>query len=103
MLSVLGLALEIWDSWEQAKRDQAFREVIAKMVDNFEKQRAELLGLIDGPLFENQFFPELLELRGNVDAVAQSVAAGRQKSEQFHRWRDRGEAIDTEFRMMDAS
>ena len=103
MLSVLGLALEIWDSWEQANRERAFREVIAKMVDNFTKQRAELLELIDGPRFEDQFFPELVELRGNVDAVEQSVASGRQKREQFHRWRDHGEAIDAEFRMMDAA
>ena len=103
LLSAFGLALEIWDSVEQARREQAFRKMIDKMVENFESQRAELLGLIDASQFENQFFPELVDLRTNVTAVEQSVVAGREKREQFHRWRDRGEAIDAEFRMMDAA
>jgi hypothetical protein len=103
MLSAVGLALELWDSWEQARREQEFRKVIVKMVENFEKQRAELILLIDGPQFEDQFFAELVGLRANVAAVEQSVTAGRQKREQFHHWRDRGEAIDVEFRLMDAA
>lgn len=103
LLSVFGLALEIWDSWEEAKRQQAFREMIAKTTDNFEKQRAELIALIDGPDFDAQFFPELVELRNNVGEVEQSVANGQMKREQFHRWRERGEAIDAEFRMLDAA
>jgi GTP-binding protein EngB required for normal cell division len=103
MLSALGLLLEVWDSVEQMRREQAFRKMLDKMVENFERQRAELLGLIDGAQFEDQFFPELIDLRANVAAVEQSVATGRQKQAQFRDWRNRGEAIDAEFRMLDAA
>lgn len=56
-LAVFGLALEAWDSWEQSQREKAFREAIASMVENFEQQRSELLGLINGPDFPNASLP----------------------------------------------
>lgn len=98
---VLGFALEIYDSMEEKKRDENFREVIKKMVANFEKQREDLLNLINGSTFGDQFFPELVELRNKVADVEQSVTANREQHELFHRWRELGESIDAEFRMVD--
>ena len=45
-LAFLGVAIEAWDSWEQYKREEAFRKSIAKMVEDFEMQRKELIGRI---------------------------------------------------------
>ncbi len=57
ILSVAGLALEAWDSYERKKREDQFRQAIAEMVDNFNNQREELLTMIQDVSFEERFFP----------------------------------------------
>lgn len=103
LLAGFGLAIELWESWQQSQREQVFRTMISEMVKSLEKQRIELLGLIDGPKFEDQFFPELVDLRAEMASVEQSVVAIREKHEQFHQWRTYGEAIDVDFRMMESA
>jgi hypothetical protein len=98
-----GLALEVIDTIKQAKLEQDFREMIKELVENFEKQREELLNLINGEMFEAQFFPEIVDLRAKVDTVEQSVAASREQHERFHNWRKYGESIDVDFRMLQGS
>lgn len=99
-LAVFGLALEAWDSWEQSQREKAFREAIASMVENFEQQRSELLGLINGPDFSERFFADFVSLQTSVQEVKQSVEERRQKRQEFHAWRERGEVIDAEFTVL---
>lgn len=102
-LVVFGLALEAWDSWEQAKRQQAFREAVKKMVSNFETQRKELLELINSTQFAEQFFPDYVELRTSVNEVKDTVARRSEQRQCFHAWRQAGEAIEIEFSSQVAS
>ncbi|SPB17692.1 hypothetical protein NOV72_04897 [Caballeronia novacaledonica] len=102
-LSLIGLGLEAWDSYDKMKREKAFREMLADMIENFEQQRAELLALINGDSFEAQFFPEMTALRGEVETVEQNVAESTRRRAQFRAWCERGKAIDVEFRMLSAA
>lgn len=97
-LAVVGLALEAWDSWEQAKRREEFQKAMAKMVENFEKQREELVQLLDGPRFIEQFFAGFLELKADVENVRENVEQQRTQRQRFREWREMGEAIDVQFR-----
>jgi GTP-binding protein EngB required for normal cell division len=92
-----GLAFEAWDSWEQSQREKAFRGAIAQMVENFEQQRAELLDLINGDDFVEQFFADHLVLQDSADAIKSNVGEQREKRQRFHTWRERGEVIEAEF------
>ncbi|WP_420993672.1 LeoA/HP0731 family dynamin-like GTPase [Cupriavidus sp. 30B13] len=100
VLAFAGLALEAWDSWEQAKREEKFRESIEMMVANFNNQRMELLQLIDGVHFVDHFFSEYIELRSNVAEVQLDVVQRRQQRDRFNAWRQAGEAIDAEFTVL---
>lgn len=100
LLSVFGLAMEAWDSWDQWKREEAFAKSIGTMVHNFEEQRVELIALINAPQFEEQFFPDYIDLKQDVSEVEQSVQQKRRQSEDFSAWREMGEAIDTEFSVL---
>lgn len=100
-LSVIGLGLELWDSYEKYRQEEKFKETKKTMVSNFNQQRTELLSLINGPKFITQFCPELIELQTNVQGVEKVVHETRSKREQFLRWRATGEAIDAEFKMLD--
>lgn len=97
VLSVLGLAIEAWDSWAQAQRREAFAKAIADMVKNFEQQREELLGLINSDEFVAKFFPDYQELEASVRDVAHSVREREAQRRQFQAWRQSGEAIRVEF------
>lgn len=101
VLAVVGVAMEIWDSVERAKREENFRQSIVEMVENFEQQRLELLDLINGPTFVAKFFPEYTDLHNDVETIGKTVAERQAKRQQFREWRLSGEAIDvafTEFR-----
>jgi GTP-binding protein EngB required for normal cell division len=99
-LAVVGLAFEAWDSWEQSQREKAFREAISQMVENFERQRVELLELINGNDFVERFFGDYLVLKASAEEISLSVDERRRKRQQFHAWRERGEVIEAEFTVL---
>ncbi|MES2870535.1 MAG: LeoA/HP0731 family dynamin-like GTPase [Pseudomonadota bacterium] len=97
ILSVAGLALEAWDSYERKKREDQFRQAIAEMVDNFNNQREELLTIIQDVSFEERFFPDYASLDANAADVQVAIDTQKRLREQFKEWRQSGELIEAEF------
>jgi len=97
ILSVAGLALEAWDSYERKKREDQFRQAIAEMVDNFNNQREELLTMIQDVSFEERFFPDYASLDANAVDVQIAIDTQKRLREQFKEWRQSGELIEAEF------
>ncbi|QUG74695.1 labile enterotoxin output A [Erwinia sp. E602] len=96
-LSVLGLAMEAWDSWEQHKREKMFSEAVTKMVENFNGQRAELLETLDADEFVPTFFAEYIKLQQELDLLQLSLNESVSRQKRFADWRAQAEAIDAEF------
>ncbi|UVM39522.1 50S ribosome-binding GTPase [Pseudomonas sp. B21-017] len=101
ILSVAGLVLEAWDSYERKKREDQFRLAIAEMVDNFNTQREELLAMINDQSFEQQFFPDYASLQTNAADVQNAIQTQNQLREQFQEWRHNGELIEAEFKRIE--
>ena len=99
-LAIIGIGLEAWDSWEQAKREEEFNNSVEQMVDNFNKQRTELLDLINGPEFDGQFFADYKVLERSVQDVRQSLNLRREQRQKFNDWRQVIESIDAEFKVL---
>lgn len=99
-LAFLGVAIEAWDSWEQYKREEAFRSSIAKMVEDFEKQRKELIALINAEQFKEQFFGKYLELKDSVAMLQNSLRDSSKRQQRFQAWRVEAEAIDEQFKVL---
>ena len=97
ILSVAGLALEAWDSYERKKREDQFRQAIAEMVDNFNNQREELLTMIQDVSFEERFFPDYASLDANAADVQVAIDTQKRLRGQFKEWRQSGELIEAEF------
>ncbi|MGN2438476.1 LeoA/HP0731 family dynamin-like GTPase [Pseudomonas syringae] len=97
ILSVAGLALEAWDSYERKKREEQFRKAITEMVDNFNTQREELLAMIQDASFEKNFFPDFALLGANAADVQVAINTQNKLREQFREWRESGELIEAEF------
>ncbi|MEY8214739.1 MAG: LeoA/HP0731 family dynamin-like GTPase [Colwellia sp.] len=96
-IAVLGIALEAWDSYKQHEREKAFRATVTDMVGNFNKQREELLGLINSDSFNEQFFPKYVELVNEVHDLGMNLEERKKQREDFHVWRLSGENIQKEF------
>lgn len=99
-LAAVGLAFEVWDSWEEHKRQIEFQNAIAKMVSNFEKQREELLTLINSDQFKEMFFGNYIELRQQVAEVEQMLHKSQENQRLFHEWKSEAEAIKEDFKRM---
>lgn len=99
-LAAVGLAFEVWDSWEEHKRQIEFQNAIAKMVSNFEKQREELLTLINSDQFKEMFFGNYIELRQQVAEVVQMLHKSQENQRLFHEWKSEAEAIKEDFKWM---
>ncbi|WP_312913624.1 LeoA/HP0731 family dynamin-like GTPase [Stutzerimonas nitrititolerans] len=100
-LAFLGVALEAWDSWEQYKREEAFKKAVTEIVENFEKQRQDFLALINSEIFKEDFFPSYLLLKEQQQELQGSLHESRERQQRFQAWRAEAETIDAEFRALD--
>ena len=96
-LSVLGLAMEAWDSWEQHKREKLFAEAVTKMEENFTSQRENTLVMLGASDFIPTFFTGYAKLHDELDLLEQSLSESKQRQKRFADWRSQAEAIDAEF------
>ncbi len=102
ILSVAGLALEAWDSYERKKREDMFKQAIVEMVKNFNQQREELLAMINNDSFEERFFPDFASLEANATDVQAAIVKQQGLRERFREWRESGELIEAEFTRIEA-
>lgn len=100
-LSVAGLLMEAWDSYERMQQEEAFAKTQKQMVEHFNAQRKELLQMIDADDFRERFFPEYAVLQVDAEAVHKAITEQEQLRQQFLQWRSDGETIEAEFNRLD--
>jgi GTP-binding protein EngB required for normal cell division len=96
-LAVIGLGLEVWDSYEKSVQEKKFREAVDNMVLDFEKQRKEMIDLLNGDDFIIKFFPNYIELKKNLQNIEDNISEMDKQQQSFEEWVKTGEAIDIEF------
>lgn len=95
--AILGLGIELWDSWEQSKKEEEFQKAIKAIKENFEEQRKELILLINSDEFIVQFFPTYMQLKEELDAINEDMVNMDKRQASFREWIKVGEIIDVEF------
>lgn len=95
-LVFVGAALELWDSWSEAQREQEFRQTLAAMIASFEEQRSNLLVLLDGEHAIAELFPAYQALETNVHMVQTKAAAVAERRQQFLAWSSEAESLQAE-------
>lgn len=97
VLAVLGLGLELWDSYEKAEQEKKFRTAIANMIKNFEDQKKETLEMINGNEFITNFFPSYVDLQHKLQSIQIDISEMDKQQQLFKEWVEMGEIIDVEF------
>lgn len=83
-LAAFGLALELWDTYQRIQKEEEFRKGVETMVENFKKQKKEILDLLDGENFIKQFFPELMALYQQCQNVSNEQESLQGAQNKFH-------------------
>lgn len=96
-LAVLGLGLELWDSYEKAEQEKKFRNAIADMIKNFEDQKKEISEMINGGEFITNFFPSYVDLQNKLQSIQIDISEMDKQQLLFKNWVEMGEIIDVEF------
>ena len=100
VFAVLGFVLEIWDSIKRKQEEAKFTKDVKDMVNDFEKQRKEILDLINGDNFIDTFFPDYIKLASNLEEIEKDIETMKKTQANFKKWLDVGETIDAEFEVI---
>lgn len=97
-LPLIGIAVDAWDSWNQAKKLEAFQIAKKDLVENLQSQQKEILELIDKDEFIDKFFPIYKELQSKIEEIKLMHTDHESKTKSFASWRKEGMIIEGEFR-----
>jgi hypothetical protein len=96
--SIIGIGIDIWDSYSQMKKEKEFIRTINEVVSNFEMQRKEYLEFIeDEQEFIPRFFPDYLQLLEKTNLIKAELASKEQQQEEFIKWQEDGKIIEVDF------
>ncbi|MCF3191233.1 labile enterotoxin output A, partial [Pseudomonas aeruginosa] len=65
-LAFVGIAIEVWDSYDKYKKEEQFKKAITDMVEGFNVQRKDLTDLIKSPEFAENFFANYINLNSQL-------------------------------------
>ncbi|WRA80038.1 50S ribosome-binding GTPase [Helicobacter pylori] len=73
-LPLIGLVIEVWDSWKESQKIEKLEKAKEEMKSNFDGQKQEILALInDETRFKQTCFPMALKLEETIQACEESV------------------------------
>ncbi|GAA7486314.1 hypothetical protein MMM109_01790 [Helicobacter pylori] len=91
-LPLIGLVIEVWDSWKESQKIEKLEKAKEEMKSNFDGQKQEILDLInDETRFKQTCFPMALELEKCIQACEESVKKTQERDQEFEKWIQTGE------------
>ncbi|TPI05436.1 labile enterotoxin output A [Helicobacter pylori] len=91
-LPLIGLVIEVWDSWKESQKIEKLKKAKEEMKSNFDGQKQEILDLInDETRFKQTCFLSALELEKCIQACEESVKKTQEFSEGLEKWIQTGE------------
>lgn len=93
-----GVALELWDTYNQAKREAEFKKMIDSMISNFNLQREGLISALGGSEFAREYFTGFALMQDEMTSLESAMHAIQEQQSLFARWRADAEAIDAEYK-----
>ncbi|GAA8344839.1 hypothetical protein HpNP145_10380 [Helicobacter pylori] len=91
-LPLIGLVIEVWDSWKESQKIEKLEKAKEGMKSNFENQKKEILDLInDETRFKQTCFPEIFKLERSFQELEESIKKTQEFSERLEKWIQAGE------------
>ncbi len=91
-LPLIGLVIEVWDSWKESQKIEKLEKAKEEMKSNFDGQKQEILDLInDETRFKQTCFPEIFKLERSFQELEESIKKTQEFSEGLEKWIKTGE------------
>ncbi len=91
-LPLIGLVIEVWDSYNKSQKEQEFEKAKEEMKSHFDGQKQEILDLInDETRFKQTCFPSVFELEKCIQACEESVKKTQECVQGLEKWIQTGE------------
>ncbi|EKE81198.1 50S ribosome-binding GTPase family protein [Helicobacter pylori R030b] len=91
-LPLIGLVIEVWDSWKESQKIEKLEKAKEEMKSNFDGQKQEILALInDETRFKQTCFPMALKLEETIQECEESVKKTQECAQGLEKWIQTGE------------
>lgn len=91
-LPLIGLLIEVWDSWKESQKIEKLEKAKEEMKSNFDNQKKEILDLInDETRFKQTCFPNALELEKSLQEIKEAIEKTQECDQEFEKWIQTGE------------
>ncbi|GAA8165470.1 hypothetical protein HpKG12_06600 [Helicobacter pylori] len=86
-LPLIGLVIEVWDSWKESQKIEKLEKAKEKMKSHFDGQKQEILDLInDETKFKQACFPSALELEKSLQEIKGAIKKMQACDQEFEKW-----------------
>lgn len=100
----LGIALELWDSWQKHERKTVFQERVNEFVKTLEEQRKSLVQDLNGDgidsTFVRTYFPDMVEIASALGSLRLALEDMRGQEERFEQWFGQAEVLQGEYKLL---
>ena len=97
--SILGIGLEIWDSYSKKQQEEEFLKAKNKIKEDFDKQRKEYKNFIKNPEeFDKNVFKSYFKLGDNIAKLSNELSEKEKEKEIFKNWMEKAKAIDNDLK-----
>lgn len=101
-LPIIGILIEVGvdvlGAFDEHRQKKEFEKAIDTMVENFNKQRKELIDFLDDrEMLYKTYFQSYLDLNNEIENVKKEVEHMNNLKNDFEKWKEMGEVIDVEF------
>ncbi|WP_187883964.1 LeoA/HP0731 family dynamin-like GTPase [Helicobacter pylori] len=91
-LPLIGLVIEVWDSWKESQKIEKLEKAKEEMKSDFDGQKQEILALInDETRFKQTCFPSVFELEKCIQECEESVKKTQECAQGLEKWIQTGE------------
>ncbi|STO73610.1 dynamin family protein [Helicobacter pylori] len=91
-LPLIGLVIEVWDSWKESQKIEKLEKAKEEMKSNFDGQKQEILDLInDETRFKQTCFPSVFELEKCIQECEENVKKTQECAQGLEKWIQTGE------------
>ncbi len=95
-LPLIGIAFEVWDSWNTHQKIEKFEKDKEEMKSNFEEAKEQMIAFInDEAKFKQTCFPNALELEKSFQEIEEEIKKTQEFDQEFEKWIQIGEAFKT--------
>ena len=98
--SLIGIALEIWDSYNQKQKEKEFQKGIEDIVSKFERQQKEFLDFLDDDdKFKRKCFPGYAGIEKKKKELHMVLQKKHLRHENFKNWLKTGKEIEKQLKL----